>query len=86
MVNPKLTRKQNIALAEFEKLNRDRDYYTLPQTLKPANIKERDIAAAHAKLIQPISYEHFKAFIQALDDTFIEVSNEQIRALAEGNR
>lgn len=78
--NPKLSRRQTIALNAFQDLNRNRTFISLPTRLKPNYINDLDISAAHAKLHTPISLEFFSILIKALDDTFIQFSDEQIHS------
>ncbi len=76
--NPKLSRRQRLALEQFQILNRERTYLSMGDRIKPDYIKQLDIERIHGKLVQPISLEFFTILIQSLDDTFIEVSTEQL--------
>ena len=78
--DPKLTRKQSLAMRAFTQLNRERTYITIPNRLKPDYIKEVVIRHYYDNILkEPISYEFFRVMIQALDDVFMAYSDEQIR-------
>lgn len=77
--NPRLTRRQKLALDAFYTLSRERSYMVLGTFFRPDYIKESLISRYYEnELTQPIEYLYFKMYIQGLDDIFIAHSQKEI--------
>lgn len=77
--NPKLSRRQRLAISVFSTLNRERNYDVVGGRRIPSPIKKHDIKQEWETLTQPINFDLLLLMVQFIDDTFTDYSLEQLK-------
>ena len=77
--DPKLSRRQKLAVHVFSILNRERDYDVVGGRRIPSPIKKRDIKSEWKSLTQPINFDFLLLMVQSIDDVFTDYSLEQLK-------